>query len=135
MRIAALLLCLCAAACGQTNGAPAAPATPARPRISKFHDPLILSDPVRRERIDPVFASSPAAISNIAQTVGVVDSWAVTPHSNLGIRRGDLRATNRLIDPAIRPEWEIERYRRLADMRKPPRAPAATNSAALSQPK
>lgn len=99
-----------------------------RTALPKFRDELLLGDPGRRELIDPLYASSPGVVSNLARSVGVVDSWEVVPHSNLGILRGDLKALERSIDPEVRPEWLIERYRRLAARKSPKPAVTVTNA-------
>lgn len=101
-----------------------------RTALPKFRDELLLGDPGRRDLIDPLYASSPGVVSNLAHSVGVVDSWEVVPHSNLGILRGDLKALERSIDPEVRPEWMIERYRKLAERRKPrpPQSVTVTNA-------
>lgn len=104
------------------------PKTPAkRTPLPKFRDDLLLDDPARRELIDPLYSSSPGVVSNLARSVGVVDSWEVEPHSNLGILRGDLKALEHSIDPEVRPEWLIERYRRLAERKSPKPAVMVTN--------
>lgn len=99
-----------------------------RTALPKFRDELLLGDPGRRELIDPLYSSSPGVVSNLARSVGVVDSWEVVPHSNLGILRGDLKALERSIDPEVRPEWLIERYRRLAERKNPRPAVMVTNA-------
>ena len=99
-----------------------------RTALPKFRDELLLGDPGRRELIDPLYSSSPGVVSNLARSVGVVDSWELVPHSNLGILRGDLKALERSIDPEVRPEWLIERYRRLALRKSPKPAVTVTNS-------
>lgn len=105
------------------------PKTPAkRTPLPKFRDDLLLDDPGRRELIDPIYSSSPGVVSNLAGSVGVVDSWEVVPHSNLGILRGDLKALERSIDPEIRPEWLIQRFQRLAERKNPKPAVMVTNA-------
>ncbi len=108
-RLLAVLILLAPLARGQTNAVSARPIRP-----PQFRDELLLSDPVRREAIDQIYSSSPAAISNLAVTVGIVDGIEAMPHSNAGILKGDIKSTERLIDPLVRSEWIIEAYRKLA---------------------
>ncbi|MCC6356668.1 MAG: hypothetical protein IT577_22510 [Verrucomicrobiae bacterium] len=85
---------------------------PARVRFDQFVDPLVTNTPAAP--MLPGGMAAPEALRRRAAAQGRIESLNASPHSNVGIFAGDLRHTDRLIDPKFYPEWQMLRWEALA---------------------
>lgn len=112
MRVPVIAIAIVGAACacrGQETNAARAP----RLSLPQFVDTMVTSTPW--QVFLPSGMAAPEALQRRAVAQGKVESLNASPHSNVGILAGDLRHTERIIDPKYYPEWAMRRWEALRD--------------------